>query len=380
MAPHLRVLVIPSWYPSAKSPTAGIFIYQQVQALAAVGFDVAVLYIDAKNDVLEPRFAVEDGVPTVRCGVSAGGRFSRLSAYPRTGAVAYDILRSQWGEPDIIHVQALFPAAMIARTFKRRHGIPYVVTEHSEEYLAQSERRLAKYPIVVRSILRPLALGASRTIAVSGFLADRLSQLGLAVEPTVIPNVVPVSEPEPFPVSAPHRIAHVSVMGPAKNIEGLLAAIDSLRRRRGDFVLTMVGDGELRGHLESVSRDLDLEGFVEFVGRKPVDEVREILASASFTVVSSTHETFSVSAAESLMCGRPVLSTRCGGPESFIIPQVGRLIEVGSVPVLVEGLDWMLDHFSEFSPQDLHEYAMQRFAPDVVARKILDVYEEVLDV
>ena len=81
------------------------------------------------------------------------------------------------------------------------------------------------------------------------------------------------------------------------------------------------------------------------------------LTDSAFTVVSSTHETFSVIAAESLMCGRPVLSTRCGGPEEFITPEVGQLIDAGSVDALVDGLDWMLDHFNEFDPDSLHEYA-----------------------
>jgi glycosyltransferase involved in cell wall biosynthesis len=79
------------------------------------------------------------------------------------------------------------------------------------------------------------------------------------------------------------------------------------------------------------------------------------------------------------MGGRPVLSTRCGGPEEFITPAVGRLIEAGSVDALLEGLDWMLDHFREFDPESIHQYAVRRFAPTVVAAQILEVYRGVLD-
>ena len=110
----------------------------------------------------------------------------------------------------------------------------------------QSERRLAKYPFVVRWLLRPLARAASRTIAVSAFLAERLSELELAVRPVVIPNVVSVSEPTAFPTTPPFAIAHVSIMGPAKNLPGLLEAVRLLRERRTDFVLRLVGDGECR--------------------------------------------------------------------------------------------------------------------------------------
>lgn len=374
---HSRVVVVPSWYPGETSPTAGIFIAQQVSALAS-RVEVAVLHVDAGARTFAPRATEEDGVTVVRAGVEASSLYARYFGYRRAGLAAFDLLLGSWGMPDIVHVQALWPAGVVARAIRRRYGVPYVVTEHSEEYLASSERRLVKTPGMVRFVLRPLARGASRTIAVSRFLADRLIELGLATSPRVIPNVVPPIEPSPQATAVPHSIAHVSVMGPAKNLGTLLHAVDRLRARRSDFSLRLVGDGELRQELERLADSLGLASTVEFTGRVSEERVRQILAESAFTVVSSTHETFSVSAAESLMAGRPVLSTCCGGPEEFISAEVGRLIEAGSVDALVEGLDWMLDHYREFDPQALHEYARERFAPDVVAAQILDVYREVL--
>ncbi len=304
--------------------------------------------------------------------------FNRFYRYPRTGLEAFDRLCAIWGRPDIVHVQALWPAGMIARAVARRYGIRYVVTEHSEEYLAASERRLVRTPGIVPLILRPLARGAACTIAVSRFLAARLVVLGLAVDPVVIPNVVPLSAPAPAAEREPHIVAHVSIMGPAKNLEALLQAVRTLHGRRSDFEVHLIGDGESRVALERLAGTLGLDDVVRFAGRVPSADIPAHLADAAFTVVSSTHETFSVSAAESLMCGRPVLSTRCGGPEEFVRPQVGRLIAPGSVEALVEGMDWMLDHFREFDPEVLHHYAEERFAPDVVAGRIVDVYREVL--
>jgi glycosyltransferase involved in cell wall biosynthesis len=378
MSTPRKVLVIPSWYPSDHSPTAGIFIQQQVRALADLA-DVAVLHVDTGQAAFGPLLSVEEGVTVVRAGVPASGLFDRFFGYRKAGLAAFEMLRAAWGDPEIVHVQALFPAAMIARDVKRRLGTPYVVTEHSEEYLASSNRRLVRTPGALPLLLRPLARSASRTVAVSKFLEDRLVELGLAVNPVVIPNIVPIAAASPGPVAAPHAIAHVSIMSPAKNTGVLLLAIDRLRTRRTDFALRLVGDGECQADSERIAKELSLGGLVEFTGRKSVDEVRAILASSAFSVVSSIHETFSVAAAESLMCGRPVLSTRCGGPEEFITPEVGRLIEPDDVDALAEGLDWMLDHYSEFDPQALHEYARARFAPDVVARRILGIYSEVLD-
>jgi len=378
MSARRRVLVIPSWYPSEADPTAGIFILQQVRALAAVA-DVAVLHVAGGSEAFGPIATVEDGVTVVRMGIDATGAYRRFVGYRAAGRAGFKAVLTEWGRPDIVHVQALFPAALVARDVGRREKIPYIVTEHSEEYLAASTRRLVSTPGVVSLILRPLAHGAARTIAVSRFLGDRLAELGLANDPVVIPNVVPVSPATPLPFASPHVIAHVSIMSPAKNLEMLLRAVDLLRGRRGDFRLRLVGDGECRAELEAQVETMGLGDFVEFTGRKSVDEVHTILATSAFSVVSSTHETFSVSAAESLMCGRPVLSTRCGGPEEFVSADNGRLVESDDAETMAAGLDWMLDHYTEFDPDVLHDYARSRFAPEVIAARILDVYSEVLD-
>lgn len=373
-----RVLVIPSWYPSDDDPTAGVFVSQQVGALARVA-DVAVLHVDAGERDLAPRLTMEDGVPVVRAGIAATGLRARYFGYRRAGAAAFETLLAQWALPDLVHVQALFPAALIARDVKRRHGVPYVTTEHSEEYLARSRRRLVRTPGMLPLVLRPLARASSTTIAVSRYLADRLVELSLARDPVVIPNVVPPCTAVAAPARTPRLVAHVSVMGPAKNLDVLLEAVALLRSRRTDFVLRLVGDGECRRSLEGLSMHLGLSDVVRFTGRQTPEEVHRTLSEAAFTVVSSTHETFSVSAAESLMCGRPVVATRCGGPEEFVTPEVGLLVEPDSVEALAEGISWMLDNLHRFDPGHLSGYAAARFAPDVVAGRILDVYRNVLN-
>ena len=394
VAARLKVLIVASWYPNVDHAASGAFIRDQVLALAEF-VDVAVLYTREAPVELEPVVTYEEGIPVVRAQLGmprptrailgrvravAKNLHNKLVRYPRVGLASYELLTSTWGSPDILHVQALWPAALIARQVARRYGVPYVVTEHSEEYLAQSERRLVKTPGVLRLILRPLAGRAARTIAVSQYLADRLIDLGLAVRPEIVPNVVQVSPAAPMPTKMPRAIAHVSVMSPAKNLGALLIAVDRLRAHRQDFVLRLVGDGDFRPRIQDVANELHLAETVEFTGYMDLDGIHAILAESAFTIVSSTHETFSVVAADSLMCGRPVLSTRCGGPEEFITPAVGRLIQADSIDALVDGLDWMLDHYSDFDPQALHEYARARFAPDVVAGRIVRIYLEVLGV
>ena len=48
--------------------------------------------------------------------------------------------------------------------------------------------------------------------------------------------------------------------------------------------------------------------------------------------------TFSIICAEALLCGIPVISTKCGGPESFLNDHTGIMIDIGNKDQLTEAM------------------------------------------
>jgi len=352
-SPH--ILIIPSWYPTIDNPTAGAFIKQQVDALEMAGCSVDVLYLDKKYSRLQ-------------LITSLAGNYSD----------AFDGVHKAGFTPDIIHVHALWPAGLGAVAISKKYDIPFVVTEHSEEYSRGTERKLIRTPGMLPFVLRPLAQKAAAYIAPSTCAAKRLEELGLYSPVQVISNVVPVRQPAPLSTKEPKRIVHVSQLGPAKNLSLLLRAIARLRDRRNDFVLDIVGDGQCRDKYAKLASELHLDGAVGFHGRASTDEVNAHLDRAAFGVLASDHETFSVFAAECLMAGRPVVSTRCGGPEGFIGSEQGMLVDTGNLDSLVAALDHMLDHYTDYDPIALNAYAAERFSPSVVSQQLLELYADVL--
>jgi len=387
------VLIVPSWYPSADNPTAGVFVKQQVIALRDAGVAVAVLVEEDRADTAS-LLTDEDGVLTVRYSSGLGAlpgafRKARLASVVLQSVLgigyaparrAFAVLEEAGFKPDIIHVHALWPAAIGARSISSRTGIPFVVTEHSEEYSAGTERKLIRTPGMLPLVLRPLARRASAYIAPSRSAADRLVRLGLSDSVQVIPNVVPTRQPAPWTTNEVKHIVHVSLLSPSKNLSLLLQAIARLRERRDNFILDIAGDGHNRKAVEAFASGLGLADSVVFHGRATTEEVNAFLDGAVCGVITSNHETFSVFAVECLMAGRPVVATRCGGPEEFITSEVGVLVERGDLEGLVEALDAMLDRYVNFSPHELNAYATSLFSPQVVVEKLLDIYEAVLGI
>jgi glycosyltransferase involved in cell wall biosynthesis len=105
---------------------------------------------------------------------------------------------------------------------------------------------------------------------------------------------------------------------PRKNLPLLLAAFAGLRRRRGDVCLVLAGaapDPTLRDSLAAQG----LADAVELHGEVPRERLLELYGSLDLFVIPSQQEGLGIVGLEAMATGRPVLSTRCGGPQDYVI-------------------------------------------------------------
>ena len=96
-------------------------------------------------------------------------------------------------------------------------------------------------------------------------------------------------------------------------------------------------------------------------------------------VLSSRLETFSIVVIEAMAKGLPVIATRCGGPETFLLPEHGILVEKENTEELADAINYMLGHFSEYDSQKIRKYCYDHFSQDVIAGKIIEVYNQLLN-
>jgi len=105
---------------------------------------------------------------------------------------------------------------------------------------------------------------------------------------------------------------------PRKNIGLLLSALHRLRSDGVDVQALVIGgepDAKLKKRLEYA----DLDQYVTFAGYVALDRLKELLQTLDVFVVPSHQEGLCIAALEAMACGCPVVSTRCGGPEEFVI-------------------------------------------------------------
>ncbi len=148
---------------------------------------------------------------------------------------------------------------------------------------------------------------------------------------TVIP--VPVDTDAYQPMAEPSRNSLVFIgrlSDPRKNLKLLLDAFSLCGESLPQLELHLIGSSDspeqelLRGH-PLASRVRWLHGISE---EEKIRHIQDALA----LVIPSFQEGYGITGAEALACGTPVISTRCGGTEDYVIPDENGFLLQGFDP------------------------------------------------
>lgn len=384
---RVKVLFLASWYPNNERPLSGIFIKRHAQAISKF-CDVTVLYIhpgkESRENKIEEVF--EDGVETIRIYLKRpviGSKYLRklthFVEFLVQGFKGVKLAKRKLGRLDIIHAHVVFPMGLFGGILSRFTGIPVVITEHTSPFSVHARTAVHK------ALLQFVLFSAKVIMPVSSSLQKQMERYYSTDKYRVIPNVIDTGFFYPYSNKyedhSQKRLIHISLLdNEQKNISGLLCAVSALSQKRDDFELHIVGDGKDYGMLVDLAKNLDiLDKYVFFYGRMTDSDLADMLRESDIFVLNSNHETFAVVCAEALASGIPVLATRCGGPEDYITPQVGMLIEPGNTEELVRAIDKMLMSHKSYDPKSLHDYVEQKFGVERIGMEIYNIYNTVLE-
>jgi glycogen synthase len=130
-----------------------------------------------------------------------------------------------------------------------------------------------------------------------------------------------------------------------KGIHHAVAALALLEGEASSARLVVVGDGEERGRLEGLARQLGVDRRVTFAGAQPHERVALYIAAAdAFLFPTERDEAAPLVLPQAMACARPVVASRTGGITEVIgeSGECGVLIPPGDVQALTQAMRTLL--------------------------------------
>lgn len=114
-------------------------------------------------------------------------------------------------------------------------------------------------------------------------------------------------------------IAHIGSLTPVKDVELFINSAEIIRNNVNGVKFLIIGSGSVQytRHLQMIVRNKQLNEDIVFLGHR--DDVNEIIQSIDILIFTSKREAFGRVIVEAMAAEKPVISTRCGGPEEIII-------------------------------------------------------------
>ncbi|MFD6037746.1 glycosyltransferase family 4 protein [Streptomyces griseoincarnatus] len=301
-------------------------VWQECRTLRDAGWEVDVICPQGTKRDTEPE-AVIDGVRIHRYPLRAatGGPAGYLKEY---GAALWHTARlaRKVGPVDVVHACNPPDLLFLPALRLKRQGAAFVFDQHDlvpELYLSRFGRGKDLLYRGVCALERATYRAADVVLATNESYRDvAVRRGGRRPEDVFVVRSAPDTErfhpvdPEPeLKRGKPHLLCYLGVMGPQDGVDYALRALAKLRDEVGrtDWHAVFVGAGDTFDAMVELSRELGLDGQVEFTGRVPDADLVRRLSTADVCLspdpcnplndVSTMNKVL-----EYMVMGRPIVS------------------------------------------------------------------------
>jgi glycosyltransferase involved in cell wall biosynthesis len=364
--PPVRLLTLTTLFPNAVQPRHGIFIANRLRRLCDTG-DVTSTVIAAVPH-FPGAYRAQAGAPASEEILGLRVHHPRYANVPAIGmrlqprllaaSILAEIRRRGLDAAsfDVVDAHYFYPDGVAAARVAHELGKPLVISARGSDINVIGDIGFA------RRAMLAAARSAKGLIAVSQALAGRMQALGMPGDRIrVLRNGVDTSVFSPM--ARDDARATLGFAGDAPLVLGvgnLVAekAWDVLIRavaRLPGAQLVLVGEGPMRGALESLARDI-APGRVRFLPNMPQSDLRVAYAAADVMGLPSLREGWPNVVLESLACGTPVIAASVGGVPEILPPGSPAIVlEQRSAEAWSEGIERLVG--ARHAPSDVHAYA-----------------------
>lgn len=359
----MRVLSIATLFPNPVRPSFGIFVGNQMKAVAARG-DVDLTVVSPIGMPpwplsLRAPYAALRAIPAECTMMGLPVRYPRFLLIPKFGGdsnparivrAVLPIARRLHAERpfDLVDAQFFFPDGPAAATIARALGLPLTVKSRGADIHYWGAR-----PKALPQMLTA-ANQASRLLAVSEALGADMAALGMPAErivthytgldrerfhpvPRATARAAVAADPKlAIPSDGPLLVTPGALI-PRKGQKFVIEALASLPGAR----LALAGAGEDEAMLRALAASRGVAARVHFLGIVSHDRLPLLLSAGDAMVLPSASEGLANAWVEALGCGTPLVITDIGGARELVdSPTAGRIVErnAGAIAAAVTGL------------------------------------------
>ncbi len=387
----MNIVIIPAFFQTKSRKTLGSFFLEQARALQQKGHKVTILYCDTYSikcvkdwfTYSEEKAEIIEGIQIYRnrcfCPLKHGIEGHR-EAFAQGIWKLYDQYMQE-NRPDIIHAHCSVWAGYAAMKLSEQIGIPYVVTEHATLFQLHRDEISEKNDRVILKIFQK----AARVICVSGAFAKLIESYRPDID--VVGNVVNCDAFVPRADAWKHRgIRFLTVCYMEeeaqlykKGIDLLIQAWTEVVKQYTDVQLVIGGGGSAKTKVEQWVEEQGISKYVEFTGALDREQVIQEMQSCDCFVLPSRYETFGVVYIEAMACGKPVIAVANGGPDDFVKPFNGLLIEPDAKE-LVRAVYEMIGHLTQgnyYRGEKISNYIKSKFSYEAIAEQLEAIYHSI---
>jgi glycosyltransferase involved in cell wall biosynthesis len=380
----MKILVIPSWYPTPERPLWCTWILPHISALRDAGHDVYVLQVEVDVTRDPEKMLVYESVQRNSRHLYAYlpikyHKFYRtrfyygdiLQSYSDKLHELYIKIKEEWGKPDVIHAHVSLPAGYGAAYLGQLEQIPVVVTEHYSGF-----ENDARFFWRVGCFVKEMADKVQGFYSVSPGFSKRIDATGLLKVTGTLPNPI---DTDLFSLDVEKqkngvfRVVMAGSRGKVKGADVLFAAMYQLLGKL-NWSLTILGDFEQKSIFKSWFDNPMFSERVNFLGKVPQKDLVRIYSNSDLYVVSSRSETANVSMLEAMACGIPVVTSRCGAPETLVDDTVSMSIPNEDSSAMANAILAMSENIEKYKREELHEFVVRNYSKAVVADSMIAAY------